>query len=228
MVGMFNKTNFNLSGIFPLVAMAISAGVLVGVAGCEIVGVMAASAYREGSHDVYEEYDGLTGKSFVVLVAADRMIQSEHPRIVGELTNNITQRIIAHADVSGFVPAPVVAQFQYDTPQWPAMPYSDIAEHFGVERIVFVDLYDFRLHEPGNQYLWSGVAAATLGIVEADSVLPDEFIFTKDITVQFPDAAGYSRSDFPAAAVSSTLRKRMVDRVAWLFYEHEEKNILEY
>lgn len=180
-------------------------------------------SYRETStRPVPAEYDGLVDKSFAVFVAADRLIQSNHPQAIARLTTLITQRLIEHADASGVVPPSVILEYQYNHPNWVAKTYDELADHFGVERLIYIDLYDFQLHEPGNAYLWSGVAAGTVGVVEADGPLGDEFMFAKTIAVRFPDDAGYGPTDFTAAQITAILEKRFVDRVTWLFYEHEE------
>lgn len=191
-----------------------AAGVLVG-------GMM--ESYREAStRTIPSEYDGLQDKSFAVFVAADRLIQSDHPQEVARLTTLLTQRLIENANASGVVPPAAILEYQYNHPGWIALSYDELADHFGVERLIYVDLYEFRLREPGNAYLWDGVAAAQIGVVEADGPLGDEFVYSKQIVVQFPDADGYGPTDYSSSQISAVLEKRFVDRVTWLFYEHEE------
>ena len=36
------------------------------------------------------------------------------------------------------------------------------------------------------------------------------------------------RDDIPEAAVTAELSNRFINRAAWLFYEHEEANIIPY
>ena len=36
-----------------------------------------------------------------------------------------------------------------------------------MERLVFIDLYEYRLNPTGNSYLWDGVAGGHIGVVEA-------------------------------------------------------------
>lgn len=208
--------------------IGLAAFALGGVGGCEVIGVMAESARREGSHDVTAEYTGLQGKSFVVLVAADRAIQANWPRVAPQLTAAITARIVSSAGPSGFVPPTDVLQYQYDTPRWTAMPYRDLMEHFDVDRLIFIDLHEFRLNDPGNAYLWEGRASAMVGIAERDGFSPDDFAFRKDLSVGFPDKSGYGPAEFTADQVGAVLRSRLTDRVAWLFYDHEEKNVITY
>lgn len=207
-------------------ARTIAAGVIiVALQGCAagvLVGGMIESYRETSTRPVPSEYDGLADKSFAVFIAADRLIQSNHPQAVARLTTLITQRLVENANAAGVVPPAVILEYQYNHPSWVAMTYDELAEHFGVDRLIYIDLYEFRLHEPGNAYLWGGVAAASVGVVEADGPLGDEFMYSKAVQVRFPDDAGYGPTEYSASQVSAVLEKRFVDRVTWLFYEHEE------
>jgi len=207
-----------------LAATALAAAVcsLPGCAAGTLIGGMAESYRRTSTRTVPSEYDGLRDRSFAVLVSADRVIQSTRPQAVARLTTLITARLIEHAGASGVVPAAAVLEFQFNRPQWVAMSYDQIAEHFGVDRLVVIDLYEFRLNDPGNAYLWSGVGAGDVGVVEADGPLGDDFAYSKAVAVRFPDQDGYGPTDYTADQIAAVLEKRFVDRVTWLFYDHEE------
>ena len=47
-----------------------------------------------------------------------------------------------------------VRQWQFTTPQWNAMAFGEMVEELGVDRIVLVDIQEFRLHPRGNRWLW--------------------------------------------------------------------------
>ena len=205
--------------------LVLAAAAAIAPAGCAVptlVGGMAESYKRTSTHSIPSEYDGLKDKSFAVIVAAERMIQSSRPQEVARLTTLITERLITSADAAGVVPPSVVLGYQYNHPRWVTMTYDELAEEFGVERLVYVDLYEFRLNDPGNAYLWGGQAAATVGVVEADGPLGDEFVYSKQISVHFPDEDGYGPTDYTGEQIAAVLEKRFVDRLTWLFYDHQE------
>ena len=215
-------------------AIALTAALLASLmGGCNVfglVGVMARTFEETGSSMIPAEYEGLEGNSFAVVVFADGGIQGIHPQMVPRLTQLITQRLAnpAWTGASGFVPAPLILEFQLTNPSWTAWTYDRLAEEFGVDRLIVVDINEFRLTEPGNQYLWDGLASARIGVVESESALPDEFSFSKQIRVAYPDGQGFSKSDFTQEHVYGFLERRLVDRLSWLFYEHEEANAIEY
>ncbi len=165
--------------------------------GCQIgaiVGGMVESYKQESTHEVKAEYTGLGGKDFAVVVSADRMIQAEQPDLVQYLTGKLTERLSANTNVprpSGFVPAADVLRYIYAHPGWASRPMSDLAKDLGgVKRLVYVEMDEYRLHQPGNQYEWDGVASGTISVIEVDSALPDDFAFQRQINVKFPDKSG--------------------------------------
>jgi hypothetical protein len=209
-------------------APALLLAMLIGASGCAIAGfggAMVESYRRSSTRAVESEYRELAGRNWAVVVAADRAIQGEFPDIVPYLTAKITERLVQQQDevgAQGYVPADRVLLFQYQNPRWVAMPYSELARALKVDRLIFVELQEYRLNEPGNQYIWSGLATGTVGVVEADGPLPDEFSFSKTISVSFPDKAGVGQNDMSNPVVATALASRFVDRASWLFYTHQE------
>ncbi len=194
----------------------------------QLIGGMLESERRTGNRTVEREYIGLEGKTFAVVVAADRIIQADFPEVIGKLTDDISERLAKEAGASGYVPGRSVLEFQYNNPRWVTMTLGQVAAQLGVQRIVYIDLVEYRLNDPGNSYLWLGSAQGMVGVVEADSSSPDEFAFQKQIRVKFPDDEGKSPTDLPRAAVNTALIRRYIDRASWLFYTHEEKYYADY
>ncbi|QKK08933.1 MAG: hypothetical protein HND58_12710 [Planctomycetota bacterium] len=109
-----------------------------------------------------------------------------------------------------------------------AWPRSRLADELDVDRIVLVEINEFRTNEHGNEYLWDGLGWATVSVVERGSTGSDAEAFRKEIRVRFPDARGYGPSEISRDGVASTLLKRVIDRAAWLFYTHDEPNAIKY
>jgi hypothetical protein len=209
-----------------LVALAFAMAASVG--GCAIVGFSGAmidSYRRHSTRTVEAEYHGLEGKQWAVVVTANRIIQADHPQVVPFLNARITERLLEQQELigaTGFVPAENVLSFIYENPRWIAMPRGELARSLGVERLIFVELLEYRLNDPGNQYLWDGLATGTVGVIEADSPMADEYTFERAIRVSFPDQSAMGPGDMSTQMVATVLAMRFVDRATWLFYKHEE------
>ncbi|MEM7630258.1 MAG: hypothetical protein AAF356_12710 [Planctomycetota bacterium] len=217
--------------LFRLSALMIAGTALLCAPGCVFaaaVGGAAESFRRTGSSTIPAEYTEIAGRSFAVVVQADRLIQSEEPGIVRRLTRQINDRIALNAGASHGIPSDALLAVLYNTPQWPAMPPGEVAAMLGVERLVWIELTEYRLHEPGNEYVYDGAAVGSVLVYAADSPLPDDPVFDRGIAVRFPDSSGFIATDLPAAAVTTELSSRFINRVAWLFYEHEESNVIPY
>jgi len=66
-----------------------------------------------------------------------------------------------------------------------------------------------------------------VGVVEADMGGSD-FAFQRDFTIRYPDGSGYTTEELSEGHIVNTLLDRLTDRAAWLFFEHEEPNVIEY
>jgi hypothetical protein len=212
------------------ILIAMLAGVSLMAAGCTALGfggAMIESYRRTTKRTVEAEYTGLEGKRWAVIVVADRIIQADFPQIVPYITSRVTGMVSSQeaqnsVAAAGFIPADRLLPYLYQHPRWSAMPRSELAKDLGVERLIIIELLEFRLNEPGNQYVWAGQATGTVGVIEADGRIPDEFAFERPVRVQFPDKDGYGPTEIPRDGVSTELARRFVDRSAWLFFRHEE------
>lgn len=199
--------------------------------GCQLVGFVGSSVYRAGSTQVKAKYTGLTDRNFAVIVAADRAIQADFPDVVGIVTSEITRRVADpknNPGANGIVAPEDVLRFQYQFPGWIALSPAELVAKLGVDRLIYVDMQEFRLTDPGNPYLWNGRASASISVIEAENDLGAVAPFREFVTVRFPDNDSTSPNEIPSSTVQLVLLKRFVDRASWLFFDHEESNIIEY
>ncbi len=212
--------------------LALSA-MLGATSGCQLAGFIAAGIQENTPVKVYAEYEGLQGKSFAVVVDADRSIQGRWPTLVPNLTARIDALIAQNTLASGHVQAADIVLFQQTNPRWTIMGRQELASalaggEVAVDRIILIDLFEFRLNEPGNRHLWDGVAAGTIAVLETDGAFPDEYAYNRPLSVSFPDAGGYGPDEISGSLVASALIQRFSQRTAWLFYDHEEKYDIPY
>jgi hypothetical protein len=198
---------------------------LGGLAGCQVFGLAGALSSqfeRSKQIEVLAEYDGLRNRSVAVVVQSDPSMLYEHPTVGANVTANLSSRIATNVEGAQVLDPRVVLQWQYQTPHWAALPYGQIASDLGVERVVLVDIYEYRLHPPGNTWLWDGVCAATIGVIESGSLDADEFAATYSVSVKFPDLEGVSRESANARQIETGLLTKFLQKSAWLFFDHIE------
>lgn len=206
-------------------------GGLVMCTGCNIMGAagIVGSAFHEaGSTEVLAEYTGLRGETAAVVVYMDQYLRATDPRLTNRLTNAVTRELMRpEVGLAGVVPGALVLEFQYESPAWSTWSYQELCDEFTVSRLVVVELYEYRLHEPGNRYVWDGRAAARVGVYESGTG-SNEFAYRNDIAVRFPDQMGTLETEMSRGAVAANLEQRLVNRITWLMYDHEEPNTIEY
>ena len=204
-------------------ATAVAAALLA-MGGCiaGAVGAIGQQIERGKKLDVPAAYDGIDGKTCAVIVNADYATLVEHPAVVKNITANVSARIQQYVKGATVLPPATVLAWQYRTPQWRAMPYGEVAKELGVERLVYIDLYEYRLNPTGNSYLWDGVAAGNIGVIEADGLAPDEFVYTTNIVSKFPDKEGIGKESARREEIELGLLTLFIQRTSWLFYRHIE------
>jgi len=206
-----------------ILATGCLAGLCACMHGCNLI-AWAAQPDRNGTHTVEAEYEGLKGKSVAVVVSADRSIQSEFPTIVEEITARTNARLAKFGVAASYADTKELLGYLYNRPQWTLKPLGELAKELQVDRLIYVELREFRLHEAGNHWTWDGAASGVVAIIEADSPTPDEFTFQKPVSVHFPDIQGQGPAQIEGVLVQSELLVRFVDRAAWLMFRHEEPN----
>lgn len=202
---------------------ALALGALV--PGRELVGIVGTIYEENADHLVKAQYEGLKGKTYAVLVVSDRGIEADFPGVTSEITARINDRLADPANATGatgHIESKELLKYLFNHPESSTEPGGKLAEELGVDRLIRVDLYEFRTNDPGNQYVWDGAAAATVGVMERDSITPDENAFRSTQRVTFPDQSAITPTDLSGQVVMSALVKRITDRVTWLFHDHKE------
>lgn len=207
----------------PLAAILLaSSTVLSGCAAMNFIGAFGNEMERNKKIEVLAQYEGLENRTVAIIVHADPSILFAFPAATTTIAGNVAYRIQSNVKgVSVLAPATVI-QWQYQTPAWTTLPYGQIAEELGVERVVLIDMYELRLNPPGNQYMWEGVAAANVGIIERESADPDAFAATFDVKASFPNDEALPRESSSPQNIQTGLMTRFVQRSAWLFFTHLE------
>jgi hypothetical protein len=208
-----------------MIARALLVATTLVLAACQLPGIVGAIGHnieREKKIEVLAKYTGLDNKRVAVMVKADMGVLYEHPTLMPNVSANLSQRL--HENVSGIkvLDPRTVLNFQYQRPSWAAMPLGQVAEELDVDRIVVVDIYEYRLNPPGNRWMWEGVCGAHIGVVERDGLEPDEMIEQWNVTAKFPPQEGTARDQLSQVLVQNGLVSTFVRNAAWVFYDHIE------
>ena len=203
-----------------LVTLALAA-----LAGCQLpamVGAVGQNIEREKKVEVLAKYAGLDNKRVAVMVKADMGVLYEHPTVGPNISANLSQRLFENVPGVKVLDPRTVMTFQYQRPSWASMPLGQVAEELDVDRVVVVDIYEFRLNPPGNRWMWEGVCGAHIGVSERDGIEPDEMVDQWNVTAKFPPQEGTARDQLSQTLVQNGLLATFVRNAAWTFYDHIE------
>lgn len=201
------------------VGLAAAAALSLG-SGCSLIAAGAAAIEREKKIEVPAEYTDLVNRTVAVVVQADMSTLYEHPTVAAAIATNVAGRLQTNVEGIRVRNPRDVALWQYQTPGWASLPYGDIAKQLDVERVVYIDLYEYRLNPIGNRYLWEGVCSANVGIIERDGLDPDSFADTFNIVAKFPTVTAVSREAASQSQIETGLMMRFIEETCWLFYMH--------
>ena len=205
--------------IFALLALA-SSTVLSGCEAALLLGGMSQNYEYSKLLEIEPVYYGLENKTVAVIVQTDRGTLYEHPGLEITLAAGISARIQKNVAGVKVINPTAVNNWKFKTREWYSMPYGEIAESLGVERLIFVDVYEYRLNPIGNRYLWDGVCAANVGIIESDGFDPDTFVDSFSVENRFPDMSGVGRESAQRSAIEKGLMGPFVMKTAGLFHTH--------
>ncbi len=206
--------------IFLALLTLTSSAALCGCEAALLLGGMSQNYEYSKQIEVEPVYYGLENKTVAVIVQTDQGTLYEHPGLELTLATGISGRIQEH--VAGvIVTHPVeINNWKFKTREWYSMPYGEIAEKLNVDRLVFVDVYEYRLNPIGNRYLWDGVCAANVGIIERDGFDPDTFVDSFSVENRFPNISGVGRESAQRSAIEKGLMGPFVMKTAGLFHTH--------
>jgi hypothetical protein len=196
---------------------------LATLSGCGLVGWVAHGvAGGPPELDIKAEYKGLENKRVAVLVGADTATMYRQPLAQFEVAAILSERIAANVPGVKVVDARQVIDFQNRNIYWSTMSYSELAKRLDVDRIVTVEILEYRLHEPANINIWRGVITASLGVAETDGPKPNDLVYANNVTAAYPP----DRPEGVINAEQQTMRLGTLDlfarAAAGKFYDHKE------
>lgn len=208
--------------IRPVLALAAAVPCLCGCALPQIVAAVGHNIERDKKIEVLAEYTGLENKTVAVLVHADFSLLYEYPMVKPNVTANISWRLQQNVPGIRVLAPSQVMTWEYQTPTWSSMPMGQVCELLDVDRVVYVDVYEFRLNPPGNRFLWEAMGVANVRVFERGSLDPDSAIEEYSITARFPDERTVTREQRRQEEIEAGIVGRFCQKVAWLFYDHAE------
>ncbi|MSR29352.1 MAG: hypothetical protein EXS03_07255 [Phycisphaerales bacterium] len=202
-----------------LLATAVTGGCVIP----GIVSVMGQQIEKDKDIEVLARYRGLENRSVAVLAHTMMSTAYEYPTAIPNIVGNVANEIQQNVGGARVLDPRHCVAWMHQNPGWPTMPMADLTGELDVDRVVVIDIYEYRLNPEGNAFLWEGVAAANIGVVERDGIDPDSYAEELQVISKFPDMEGVGREQAGAREIELGVQKTFVDEISYLFYDHIEK-----
>ncbi len=170
---------------------------------------------------VEAQYRDLAGKKVAVLVAADEYIQGRYPSSVLAVSRAVSARIVGNLPDTTIVPPQDLIEFQKKNPYWITVMPGELIRKLDVERLIIIDLIEYRTHEPGNAWVWQGMIAGEINVMEAESEDPDNPSFSTTVRAQYPEEGELGLVNSDNETVELGMLVLFARDAAGLFYDHE-------
>ncbi len=167
-----------------LCAGVAAVGLLAGASGCQFLGM----AYENvAGTPMAARYTDLAKKSVMILVYTDGATEFEYPQARQEISSFLSAELRKHLPKSKLLKSSKVIAYQNNTQGWQALPIKTIGKHFGVDRVLYIEVVDFTAHAPGAPHLMQGHIRAHVAIYNTH--LPGGGrVFATDINTLWPKA----------------------------------------
>jgi hypothetical protein len=169
---------------------------------------------------VSAEYAGLVDQTVAVLVSADEQTLFAHPEAPAKVSRAVTARLKDHVTGVQVRDPVVISQYQKQNPYWATKPLGELMRDLQVQRVVFVDVGRYSLHEPGNAHVWRGEVQANVSVGEAEAPDPDNFVYSGNIRAVHPTDRPIGVLNSDDETMEAGVLEQFALRVSRLFYNH--------
>lgn len=195
------------------------------LSGCNIVGWLA-QGFRDDDKPIPVDalYTDMADKRVAVLVSADEYTLFRFPRSPFIVSTSVSNSIVTHVPGVAMALPREVDTFQRSNPYWITARPSRLINQLGVDRLVVIELNEYRTNEEGNANVWRGVIDGVVAVYEADAEVPDNRVFEKQVRAEYPENSEFGMMSYHAEedAIEAAVLKLFTLRAAGLFFDHEE------
>lgn len=207
------------SRVLALTALAVAS---LPLAGC---GLLAANQYAQAV-PVSAQYNGFDGKKVAIVVYTMPATVNEFSGSREEITDFIANEMRLHLPTTNVLDRRAVIRWQDNTINWYGLSETDIGKHFGVDRVLSVQILDYSTRKLIGYSDLQGRLRAQCKVVEiqaADTARTGSVSWTGIVDVTWPK----DRPLDPTQTNDNAVRQRVLElfsqRLVKYFYDHLEQ-----
>lgn len=166
---------------------------------------------------VAAQYTGMQKQSILILVYTDSSTEFIYPQARKEVSAFVAYELRKHLPKSKLLPSSEVIHYQNSTPGWDALPVKTIGRHFGVDRVLYIEIIKYHTHAPGARNLMQGHIEAHVAVYNTH--LPgDGRVYSTIINTRWPKSGPEPVFHTDSSAVLYSTLQRFAKSVVRCFY----------
>ena len=165
------------------------------------------------------EYLGLEGKSVAIIVYTERTLTNEFPAAREEISGHIAREMHQNMLKTRLLDPKEVIAWQDETINWFGLSEKDLAKHFGVDRIVWIELLSYTARPNGAYGDLQGNIKATAKVFEADGS-ENAPIWRGEYDISWPKDGPLDSNRSNELTVRKRLLSIFAERLVGCFYDH--------
>ncbi|MAE66032.1 MAG: hypothetical protein CMJ18_17305 [Phycisphaeraceae bacterium] len=211
-----------VGGAWRAATVLVLAGFACGMCGCAVAGWAGKVVGADRTVvTVDAEYEGLGGRDLAILVATDGTTSAQFPRAGARAARVMGAEIARNVPATKLIEPDRIDTFVDANPYWHSMPYSDVMDALGADRLLVVDVSRFTTRDQEHRHLWRGSIAADVHVVERESSNPDAYAYSQAVRAVYPQRP-VPLLEHDEQTIQFGLLRTFSERAASLFYRHKE------
>ncbi len=207
-----------------LILLGLLSLMLTSSVGCNLLAYPAYIIAGGGEKKVKAAYKGLNNQTIAILIAADPDVEARYPQSATAISLGISRFIGEHVENTRFIASDLIDAYKMKNLEWYTLPMGQVGRDLKADRILYLDLYQYDMYEPGSIQLLHGQIAATLKVYEINSNRPDSPVCKLPVQAEYPSGAPVAASDTALWSVTQKTTLLFADNVAKKFYDHKVNN----
>jgi len=202
---------------FPLAIFGTLAALLA-ISGCSFLTM---GYNRQYGSPVTAQYAGLADKTVAIVVYVDQAESYEYPQARSEISNFVATTMRQAMPKIKLVDPKLVIQWQDETLNWASISEKEIGKHFGVDRVVYIEVIDYGTREPGASDLLRGRLQTTCKVFETETP-GSTAVWNQPLRVFWPENGPMDATQGSDLAVRQHVLEAFSSQLTGAFYDHRD------
>jgi hypothetical protein len=187
--------------------------------GCSFLGM---AAQNTVGVPVKAQYNGLKKQSVAIVVYEDASTMFTYPQAPQEVSAFVSASLKKHLPTARILNYHLVLNYQNANPNWEVLPIKTIGRHFGVTRVIYIELLDYTVHSQKTNFVLQGHIAAHVAVYNVQ--LPGSGqVFHTTIDALWPKSGPLAGYDTDANTVRMNTLQRFSTKLAHCFYNWHDR-----